>query len=128
MESLELVVATMCASGIRGTIWLNGSFLTEEINPSTIEFIAMVNADVYDNGTDEQRSILNGLVDGKDWQPPSNCDTNVFLFEQPGHGNSVDLFRYWQDRFGYSKDRRMPKGIVTIELRPQEQEDAEENE
>lgn len=115
LESFETVLAHLEGAGLIGTVWLDGSFVTEKINPADIDFLFVVHAAVYDHATPEQRAVIDGLTDGCSWMP-ADCDTNVVLIDPPEHSNSPDLLGWWERRLGYSSDSLVPKGIVVISI------------
>jgi|SRR5215213_1238239 len=116
MAALELVIEQLNAAGISGNIWLDGSFATEKINPKDIDFILVAESRVYDEGTEEQRVILDGLTDGDLWKPPLLCDTNAAYIDPPEVQGTSNVMDYWTNRFGLSLGDRTPKGIVVIKL------------
>jgi hypothetical protein len=116
MAALQLVVEHLNANGIPGEIWLDGSFVTEKISPKDIDFILVADSRVYDEGTDEQREVLDGLTDGEMWKPPLHCDTNAAYIDPPEQQGTSNVIDYWTNRFGLSLGDRTPKGIVVIKL------------
>jgi hypothetical protein len=116
MAALELVIEQLNAAGISGNIWLDGSFATEKINPKDIDFILVAESRVYDEGTEQQRAILDGLTDGDLWKPPLLCDTNAAYLDPPEVQGTSNVMDYWTNRFGLSLGDRTPKGIVVIKL------------
>jgi hypothetical protein len=116
MAALRLVVEQLNANGIRGKIWLDGSFVTKKISPKDIDFILVADSRVYDEGTTQQREVLDGLTDGELWRPPLLCDTNAAYIDPPEQQGTSDVIDYWTKRFGLSLGDRSPKGIVVIQL------------
>jgi hypothetical protein len=116
MAALQLVVEQLNENGIAGEIWLDGSFVTEKINPKDVDFILVADSSVYDEGTDEQRAVLDGLTDGELWRPPLLCDTNAAYIDPPDLQGTSNVMEYWTNRFGLSLGDRTPKGIVVIKL------------
>jgi len=116
MAALELVVEQLNAKGISGEIWLDGSFVAAKINPKDVDFILVADPGVYDEGSDEQREVLDGLTDGELWKPPLLCDTNAAYIDPPDQQGSSNVIGYWTNRFGFSLGDRTPKGIVVIKL------------
>src|SRR5579883_3612246 len=57
MESFRVVLGCLTAVDISCEIWLDGSFTTEKIDPSDIDFIAVVDSRLYDNGSVELRAV-----------------------------------------------------------------------
>jgi hypothetical protein len=116
VDALESVVEDMRAAGIIGEIWLDGSFVTEKIDPDDIDFILVVEAEVAEAATGDERAILDGLVDGEPWKPPSVCDTNVVCTDLPEQQGAANALAYWKNRLGFSVSDRTPKGIVVIRV------------
>lgn len=83
MLDFRVVLDCLAASGITCEIWLDGSFVTAKINPSDIDFIAVVESRLYDEGSAEVRAILDSLTDRKPWEFPVSCDTNVAYIDAP---------------------------------------------
>lgn len=131
--------------GVEGDIWLDGSFITEKINPRDIDFILVLKSKFYDEASARQRDAVEVLLDGKLWEMPFLCDTNYVMVEEvaqepqnageataeaetkerpprpPETGLSWDgpndgPLGYWHRRFGFSVNSRTPKGIVIIRL------------
>jgi hypothetical protein len=116
MASFRTLAEILASAGVKCTLWLNGSFVTEKIDPSDIDFVAVVDSRLYDAGTAEQKQILDGLVDGELWKAPFLCDTNVAYVDPPEYAGSSDVLAYWRRRFGFSRLHQTPKGIVTFEI------------
>jgi hypothetical protein len=116
MAALRLVIEQLNAKGISGEIWLDGSFVTKKFSPKDIDFILVAESRVYDEGTDEQREVLDGLTDGELWRPPLLCDTNAAYIDPPEVQGTSNVMEYWTNRFGLSLGDRTPKGIIVIKL------------
>jgi hypothetical protein len=116
MAALQLVIEQLNSKGISGKIWLDGSFVTKKISPKDIDFILVADSTVYDEGTTEQREVLDGLTDGELWRPPLFCDTNAAYIDPPEQQGTSSVMEYWTNRFGLSLSDRTPKGIVVIKL------------
>jgi hypothetical protein len=48
MDSLEDVIRKLSTARIIGELWLNGSFLTEKIDPDDVDMLVHVSSDLYD--------------------------------------------------------------------------------
>lgn len=42
MTNLENIVSRMDGSGVSGNVWLDGSFVTEKLNPEDVDFVLVV--------------------------------------------------------------------------------------
>jgi len=78
MTGLRQVVARITESGISCVLWIDGSFLTEKIDPGDVDLVALVPSRFYDNGTDEQRAVAEWLS-GSHNQPKKlhRCDDSA---------------------------------------------------
>lgn len=116
MDGFETVVERLVNSNIRGEIWVDGSFLTEKLEPQDVDFVLRIEADVYDNGTREQREVINWLND--DLKSSYFCDSYwfpVYPRSHPNYGIGEDLEAYWMKQWGLSRTDNV-KGIAVIEL------------
>ncbi|SPF43697.1 conserved hypothetical protein [Candidatus Sulfopaludibacter sp. SbA4] len=78
MTGLRTVVTRIVQCGItEGEIWINGSFLTEKIDPKDVDLILMYAARFYDSGTEAQTALIDWL-NSKQNEPKAlfHCDTN----------------------------------------------------
>lgn len=116
MNGLESIVAELQRATVEGDLWINGSFLTEKVNPGDSDVALRVQADFFDNGTPEQRGAILWLR--QDLKPTHHCDSYVF-FEWP---NSHVLYwegeymrSYWLRQYGFSRGQDF-KGIAFVSL------------
>jgi hypothetical protein len=120
MVGLHTILKRIAAVGITGEIWLNGSFVTEKIDPSDCDFVAMIPAEFHDAGTVAQRAMIEWLI-SKENEPKKlfKCDAYVHLKYSggsPEHDLWLPTLNRWQDNFGHSVKTRQPKGIVVLDL------------
>lgn len=118
MDSFAVIIDYLAQVGVTCEVWLDGSFVTAKINPSDIDFIAVVDSRIYDQGTEQLRRALDSLTDGQLWDASMGCDTNVAYFDPPEYASALNVLSYWQRRFGYSVVNQTPKGILTIKIVP----------
>jgi hypothetical protein len=120
MAGLNYVLTRIIAAGVTGEVWLNGSFVTEKINPSDCDFVALIPAEFYDSGTQAQRSVIEWLI-SKENEPKKRfkCDAYVHLrytVDSPEHVLWQPTLDRWQDIYGHSVKGRTPKGIIVLDL------------
>ena len=120
MAGLHTILKKIVAVGITGEIWLDGSFVTEKIDPSDSDFVAMIPAEFHDAGTEEQRAVIEWLI-SKENEPKKSfkCDAYVHLKYpegSPEHHLWLPTLNHWQDIYGHSVKTREPKGIVVLDL------------
>jgi hypothetical protein len=104
-------------SNVDGELWINGSFVTEKINPKDIDFVLCVSSELYDNSTGEQREVLD-LISDTDLKPQYLCDCYLSVAWPEGH----DLYQWgqedrarWRKLFGHSRANEA-KGLVLLPL------------
>ena len=55
MAGLAEVIERLIQHRVVGELWVDGSFLTEKINPGDVDVVLRVPSSVYDDGTSEQK-------------------------------------------------------------------------
>ena len=116
MEGLEKVIKRLNDNGIQGEIWINGSFVTEKINPNDVDIVLRMNAEIYERGTDEQRQTVDWLQ--MNLKDDYLCDSYCFMEYPQNHPNyriGQCLYSYWMKQFGFSRGNEM-KGIAVIAI------------
>ncbi len=119
MGGLELLLAELTETGISADVWLDGSFLTEKQEPDDVDVVLSVAAEVYDNGTLQQRQFLDFIVKQLiDLKTKYYCHAFAF-YEYPDghpfHHVSVRAREYWKRQFGFSR-RNEVKGMPVIRI------------
>jgi hypothetical protein len=101
--------------GFRGEIWVDGSFLTEKIDPKDIDIAVRCDGPLY-NSNAEYRDAVSWINENQ--KNELKCDSYVF-FEYPAgdplHEEGKWWYSYWWRQWGFSREGD-PKGIVVIKL------------
>jgi hypothetical protein len=102
-------------------IWLNGSFLTEKIDPADVDLVALIPARFYDNGTDAQRALIDWLTSTEN-QPRTqfHCDTHaepIYPADSPFHYMVAGALEHWQSIYGKAVESGESKGIAVLNLK-----------
>ncbi len=116
MVGLAEVIERLIQYRVVGELWVDGSFLTEKINPGDVDIVLRVPSSVYDDGTSEQREIVDWIYGNL--REHNLCDSYMFYeFPEadPNYLLGEEMRDYWSKWFGHSRDRT-PKGIAVIEL------------
>jgi hypothetical protein len=116
MAGLEKIIKKLKINGIKGEVWINGSFVTEKINPEDVDLVLRVSADFYDNATQKQRDTVDWL--SSNLKNTYFCDTYFFMEWPEGHPNYWHghlWYNYWMKQFGFSRGNEM-KGIPVLSL------------
>lgn len=115
-EGFQKVVVRLNEAKVTGEIWIDGSFVTEKIDPSDIDYLLCVQADLYD-GDAGKRAVINWASSPEIYESHS-CDAYRLVEYNRKH----PLFRVsdaergsWQDTFGKSL-RGVQKGMALLKL------------
>ncbi len=98
---------------------VDGSFLTEKINPEDIDFAVIVEPKFYDNCSDEQRAFLHWIRDEKEPRDRYLCDCYLAVEFTPGHKEYYDgmLDRaWWVNLYSESVVYKRKRGVAIIRV------------
>ena len=111
MDAVADAVARAEGAGLRGDLWVDGSFLTRTWNPDDADLLLAVcgtECDVADN-----HGVLKTWLGDCDNTP---CDAYVWYRYPEGHPQHYDSSTkrvYWHHQFGLSRSNQ-PKGIAIL--------------
>ena len=114
MLGLEYIIAEIERVLIESDVWVNGSFITEKLNPNDSDIVIKIDANLIDNGTADQRQVLECLKSNL-----SNdylCDSYIMPIYPDGDPSAVlnDYnIAYWLKQFGFSRNVNY-KGIAVV--------------
>ena len=117
MQGLESVIQKLLALEIRGDLWVDGSFLTEKINPNDVDVVLHISPDFMNAATAEQKQMLRWL-DEESLKEHYQCDSYVwyeYAQDDPLAVENEWHRAYWVRQYGWSRDAEM-KGIALISL------------
>jgi hypothetical protein len=101
-------------------IWVDGSFLTEKINPDDIDFVVDVSVGVLDKATAAQADFLDRL--SKRAFRKSDHLHSFVMFDAPSTDSrftkSQAVHEQWKKDFGLSYVKKEPKGIAVLAVQP----------
>jgi len=113
MDRLEAVISLIQQNGMRGDIWIDGSFLTEKLNPDDVDILLTINVAEYRRMTARQVKFF-------DWfrttslREQYKCDNYGVLLD-PSAAEAEYMFAYWLKQFGFSRGEQM-KGLAVISV------------
>jgi hypothetical protein len=115
-DGLMTFVQKLESAEVPGELWLDGSFLTEKINPKDVDVVLRVDGSVYNAGTPDQKEAIDWVIANQ--KLTLKCDSYVF-FEYP-HGDPLHdegrwWYSYWHKQWGFSREID-PKGIAVLSL------------
>jgi hypothetical protein len=116
MEGLEQIIALLEDNDIVAELWVDGSFLTQKIDPVDSDVVLCIPNHVYDDGKPEQRNVIDFIY--ANLKNVFLCDSYV-LFDYPrSHPlfhQGQDARAYWTNQFGRSRGNQA-KGIAVIKV------------
>lgn len=114
MDGLREFVKTLTDAGQAGKLWVDGSFLTEKIDPDDVDVVLPCDGQSYNSGPPEYRKMVDWVIANQ--KATLKCDSYVF-FEYPQgaplHVEGEWWRVYWHAKWGFSREED-PKGIVVI--------------
>nr|WP_145680535.1 hypothetical protein [Azospirillum brasilense] len=116
MDGIENVINVLMSSGVRGRIWVDGSFMTQKVNPEDVDILLEISADNYDNGSYNVKRAADWV--GSNLKETHLCDSYLLVSYPPGHQFHPEgqfVLAYWMRQFGFSRSDQM-KGIGVVNL------------
>lgn len=119
MDGLTTIIDRLNFEQIVAEVWLDGSFLTQKIDPVDVDFIVRVEAEFYDKSKGSQREVLD-WIDNEFLKDSHKCDCYL-LTEWPANHALFALGQSernrWLDLFGRSRaPLRQEKGLILLTL------------
>ncbi len=105
MNGLEAVVDRLIKAGIQGEIWVNGSFVTEKLDPSDVDILLEIKGEFFDNTSREQKEVIEWVH--SNLKATHLCDSRIWVAYDRSH---LDYWRYewfrayWLKLFGFYRD------------------------
>lgn len=102
------------ACGVGGTLWLDGSFLTEKFGPSDIDCVLWYpqwTSQASATPTNEQQ--VRCLLDKPTAKGLFDLDLYV---EMPHQSQLIHRQAYWRGFFGFCHDRVTAKGVAEVSI------------
>lgn len=113
MNNVEGIIDQINRQAIEGEIWVDGSFMTEKLNPDDADIAFVVPAKVYRTLTFAQRAYFDSFR-----------STSLYdRYKIDNYGIAIDrndpegewMYVYWAKQFGFSRSNEM-KGILKIQV------------
>jgi hypothetical protein len=117
MDGLKQFAQRLLNARVAGEMWVDGSFLTEKIDPKDVDVVVVIDGDaVYDHGTPDQRGAVDWAIANQ--KATLKCDSYVLMEYPVGHVLHTEgqwWRSYWHKQWGFNREDD-PKGIVVISL------------
>ncbi len=113
---LARVLAVLEWAAVDGEVWIDGSFVTEKVDPNDVDIILRLGAMAYDQGSAEMRSAVDFVE--SNLKSTHHCDSYV-LYEwpegHPAYWRGAYMHAYWMKQWGFDRQSTM-KGIPVIRI------------
>jgi hypothetical protein len=118
MRNIWNICACLSRWGVGEELWIDGSFLTEKIDPNDADLVLVIQENFGETATAEQLAIWNWWDDPDEADPMNLFRCHTFTVPkigpgEPGHALYVQSDKSWRKWFGTSRDGD-PKGIGRI--------------
>lgn len=97
-------------------MWINGSFLTEKIDPEDVDFVLRIKSELYDYGTFEKRQLIDWVA--SNLRNELRCDSYIFFeyaVSDPQFSFGDEMRQYWLRQFGTARNQQL-KGIASYTI------------
>ena len=123
MAGLRLMVHRLESEGIPCDLWVDGSFLTEKIDPEDVDIALRISESSLVGAAPSQSALLDWFSSRDDTSVAQtkrdySCDCFMFCEVPIGHQwhPGFDIRQYWINEFGKSRRNEL-KGIVVLSVR-----------
>jgi hypothetical protein len=115
MDGLRQVVGALNQSGYHLEIWVNGSFLTEKLNPKDSDVAVRFDGVEFDTSPPALQQQFATFI-RTDFQDSHQC--HLFAFPEYPAGHALYDYGqwrrgYWLNKFGFSRAEE-PKGLAVV--------------
>lgn len=118
MKGLARIHERLDIERIGCELWIDGSFLTQKIDPQDVDLALRLSAASYDEGCPTQRQAIEWVADNDERWRNDLCDTYVWFEYPEGHQHEdvgAEGRSYWMRWFGTARSGQ-PKGIAVIAI------------
>lgn len=118
MAGLEAVVGRMERAGLPLDLWVDGSFMTQKIDPDDVDLVAVISQPVLEGFTPEQHDVMLWFEEDEVGLA-HRCHGHIVVTyprSHPLYPIGEKLRKYWLDAFGRAWVNKEPKGIATLRV------------
>lgn len=117
MDGLEEVILRLNRTGLPMEAWIDGSFVTEKLNPEDSDVAFRVSGEAFDAAARPQKAPVV-WASQTDLKPDFLCDCYPFPEYEQGHPlweHGQWRRAYWLNKFGHNRQEQ-PKGLAVIAM------------
>jgi hypothetical protein len=119
MDGFRKIVALLAAQRIDCEILVDGSYITEEIQPDDLDFAVVVSRQFYDASTPSQRKLLDWIGDDFTISATHLCDCQLCVNYQrsdPEWFEGLCDREWWLNFFSKSVAYKRDRGIAVLQI------------
>lgn len=109
-SNLSVYLDLLEATGLKARVWLDGSFVTEKIEPDDIDLVVVGDLQSFPLMSVEVRQQLKLLLDTG--FAKSRFGLHVFFIREDREEDAA----FWLGFFGYQRDEVTPKGLAELRV------------
>lgn len=115
-QNLEVVIEKLSAATIIGEVWIDGSYLTEKIDPDDVDVVLRVASDIYD--TDAEKRAVVDWASSPELRDTHSCHSLKWIEYSQDHPlfTISESDRIYFNRLFTKSIRNVRKGVVIIPL------------
>jgi hypothetical protein len=116
MQGLKTFVQRLEEDGVKGELWIDGSFLTEKIDPKDVDVLLRYDGVAYNTGPAAAHKRVDWVIANQ--KETLKCDSYILMEYPEGHALHTEgkwWYAYWHHKYGFSREGD-PKAIVVLEL------------
>jgi hypothetical protein len=111
LTNLETIINQVNHSAIAGDTWIDGSFLTEKLNPDDVDIALIVTRATVQSFSAAQLQFFNDFSDRQLYDRYRLDSYGIAL--DVGTPEGEYAYAYWLRQFGFSRGD-VPKGIIRV--------------
>lgn len=108
--SLEVYLQLLAATGLRASIWIDGSFMCSKLDPDDIDLVVVFDPDSADSLPADAQPVVESLFNTG--MVKARFGLHVFSAAAT-HLSQLD---YWRRTFGTQRDEVTPKGLAELRV------------
>lgn len=113
LANLETLIVQVNQQAISGDIWIDGSFLTEKLNPDDVDIALVVQGTTLRSFSAPQRKFFDEFSDKRLYDDYKLDSYGIAI--EAGTVAGDYAYAYWLRQFGFSRSD-VPKGIVRVSV------------
>jgi hypothetical protein len=119
MDGFLKIVAMLESEHIPCDLLVDGSFLTEEIEPDDVDFAVIVTPEFYETCAPQQRQLLDWIGDDQTIKNTHLCDCYLCVDYKPDHPiwfDSICDRAWWHEFYSKSVIMKRERGLVIVKI------------